>query len=362
MINKQSQIDRAYWRGKRVLVTGHTGFKGSWLTLWLSELGCHVTGLSLKPMTDPALFEIANISTLCESQFVDIRDVKNLNNLVAQSQSEVVFHLAAQALVGQSYRDPIETFSTNTMGTANVLEAVRLSSSAKSLVMVTTDKVYKNNGSMQPYKETDILGGYDPYSASKAASELIIASYCNAFFRTQGIAVASARAGNVIGGGDWAADRLIPDAIRAWSTKRSLAVRHPDSIRPWQHVLEPLYGYLILAQKLAAKPEFGSAYNFGPEFNDAISVRRVIELAQHVWGDAPMQWGDNSSQLHEAAFLQLETTKLRKELGVQSIWNTEQAVERTMIWYKNQAQGANALTLCKNDINDFEALARKNND
>ena len=351
---ERSQFDRSYWHGRRVLVTGHTGFKGSWLAIWLDQLGCKVTGLGLKPSTAPALFKIGNISALCESHFVDIRNVKKVIGLVEKVQPEVVFHLAAQALVRQGYRDPINTFSTNTMGTANILEAIRSTSSVKAMVMVTTDKVYRNNACLKPYKEDDTLGGHDPYSASKAASELIISSYSNAFLSAQGVAVASARTGNVIGGGDWAAERLIPDAIRAWSDNQSLAVRHPESIRPWQHVLEPLHGYIILAQQLASKLELASTFNFGPDFDEVASVRRVIELAQHSWGDAQVTWHDSLSQLHEAGWLRLDSQKSSDELGVQPIWGIDEAVKRTMTWYRNQAQGASPLALCKRDIKDYE--------
>ena len=354
MSTVRSQFDRSYWHGRRVLVTGHTGFKGSWLAIWLDQLGCKVTGLSLKPSTDPALFEIGNISALCESHFVDIRNVKKVIDLVEKVQPEVVFHLAAQALVRQGYRDPINTFSTNTMGTANILEAIRSTSSVKAMVMVTTDKVYRNNACLKPYKEDDPLGGHDPYSASKAASELIISSYSDAFLSAQGVAVASARAGNVIGGGDWGAERLIPDAVRAWSDKQSLAIRHPESIRPWQHVLEPLHGYIILAQQLASKLELASTFNFGPDFDEVASVRRVIELAQHSWGDARVAWHDSLSQLHEAGWLRLDSQKSRDELGVQPIWGIDEAVKRTMTWYRNQAQGASPVALCKRDIKDYE--------
>jgi CDP-glucose 4,6-dehydratase len=352
--HKRAQIDPAFWHGRRVLVTGHTGFKGSWLTIWLKQLGCQVTGLSLKPSTDPALFELANIFELCESHIVDIRDALKLNAVVRQTQPEVVFHLAAQALVRQGYRDPIETFSTNTMGTANILESLRLTDSAKAVVMVTTDKVYRNIESLRPYKEDDALGGFDPYSASKAASELIIDCYRNSFLNVKGISVASARAGNVIGGGDWAADRLIPDAIRAWTCKKIIEVRNPASIRPWQHVLEPLKGYIILAQHLASSSGLAGAFNFGPEFNEATTVRRVIELAQNSWSGAQVQWGESSAQVHEAAYLRLETSKALDVLGVQSVWTTERAVERTVAWYQNQVQGENAIALCQGDIKDFE--------
>lgn len=365
MSTERSQIDRSYWHGRRVLITGHTGFKGSWLAIWLNQLGCQVTGLGLKPSTDPALFEIGNISALCESHFIDIRDLKKVTSLVEKVQPEVVVHLAAQALVGQAYRDPIDTYSTNTMGTVNILEAVRLTNCVKAMVMVTTDKVYQNlsrligiDPLMRPYKEDDTLGGHDPYSASKSASEHIISSYSDAFLSKQEVAVASARAGNVIGGGDWAAERLIPDAVRAWSNNQSLTVRHPESIRPWQHVLEPLYGYIILAQQLASKFVLWEAFNFGPDassiFDEGASVRRVIELAQQSWSDAQVTWLDSSSQLREAAWLRLDSQKSTDRLGVQSVWDIDEAVQRTMTWYRNQAQGLSPLALCKNDIKDYE--------
>ncbi len=353
-------IDRAYWHGKRVLVTGHTGFKGGWLSIWLNQLGCHVTGLSLAPATQPALFEMAGISGLCENHFVDIRDAQKVKNVMSQAKPEVVFHLAAQALVRQSYLDPAQTFSTNTMGTTNLLEALRLSTSVKSVVMVTTDKVYRNFELLEPYSEQHLLGGHDPYSASKAACELIIDCYRNSYLAAQGVSVASARAGNVIGGGDWAADRLIPDAIRAWSAKLSLDVRHPDSVRPWQHVLEPLSGYILLAQQLAASPQLASAYNFGPDFKEAASVRCVIEMAQSAWAAAAeVQWGEVTTALHEAALLRLDTSKSQNALGVLPVWGIDQAVERTMAWYKNQIYGANALALCASDIDDFEVHASR---
>ena len=354
VIAKPSQIDAAYWKGRRVLVTGHSGFKGSWLTIWLNQLGSQITGLGLKPSKDPTLFELAKISELCESHFADIRDFNMLNAVIKKAQPEVVFHLAAQALVRQGYRDPIETFSTNAMGTANLLESLRFIDSVKAVVMVTTDKVYRNKESLRPFKEEDVLGGYDPYSASKAASELIIDCYRNSFLNEQGISVASARAGNVIGGGDWAADRLIPDAIRAWSAKQIVGLRHPESIRPWQHVLDPLKGYIVLAQHLATSPELASAFNFGPEFNEAASVRRVIELAQSSWSGGKVEWGNGSAQVHEAEYLRLETSKAREILGIRSTWRIEKAVERTISWYRNQSLGADAITLCQNDIKDFE--------
>lgn len=352
------QIDHVFWHGKRVLITGHTGFKGGWLAIWLNRLGCKVTGLSLASATQPALSELANISGVSENYLVDIRDAHKIKSVFDQAKPEIVFHLAAQALVRESYKDPLETFSTNTMGTANVLESLRHCPSVKVAVMVTTDKVYRNYERLEPYKEQDSLGGHDPYSASKAASELIIDSFRKSYLKAQGISVASARAGNVIGGGDWAMDRLIPDAIRAWSNKRSLDIRNPDSIRPWQHVLEPLRAYIILAQQLAANSYLASAYNFGPDFTEAAPVRQVIELAQLTWGEhSAVHWGQSESGMHEAGILRLDTSKSQNELGISGVWNINQAVEKTVEWYKKLNQGIDALSLCESDINDFESYA-----
>ena len=356
-------IDRAYWHGKRVLITGHTGFKGGWLTIWLNRMGCKVSGLSLTPGTQPALFELAKISGLSENYFGDIRDAHKLKSIFNQARPEVVFHLEAQSLVRESYKDPLGTFSTNTMGTVNVLDTIRHCTSVKAAVMVTTDKVYRNHERLEPYKEKDSLGGHDPYSASKAASELIIECYRKSYMTAQGIKVASARAGNVIGGGDWATDRLIPDAIRAWCDKRSLDLRNPDSIRPWQHVLEPLRAYIILAQNLVAKQELAFAYNFGPDFTEAASVRQVIELAQRTWGDhSAVHWGRSESGMHEAGILRLDISKAQNELGIRPVWDINQAVEKTVEWYKKQNIGADALYLCDSDINNFESFAQNKYD
>ncbi len=257
--------DASFWRGRRVLLTGHSGFKGSWLTLWLHRLGAVVTGVSLPPETAPNIFTDADIGALCDSHFCDIRAAAPLAELVRAARPEVVLHLAAQPLVRASYREPRETFATNVMGTVNVLDALRGLDGVRVAVMVTTDKVYRSQEAPRPYREDDALGGHDPYSASKAASEMAIASYRDAFLSAQGVAVASARAGNVIGGGDWSEDRIIPDAVRAWQAGQTLEVRRPQAIRPWQHVLEPLAGYLTLAQALWQRPALADSYNFGPE-------------------------------------------------------------------------------------------------
>ena len=274
------QLSANFWRGKRVLLTGHTGFKGSWLALWLQRLGAQVTGIALPPNTTPNLFDLARIAGGVTNHFCDIRDPLALAKIIRHADPEIDFHLAAQPLVRTSYRDPLATYASNIMGTAHVLDALRGLEGAKVAVMVTTDKVYRNQEWHYPYRETDELGGHDPYSASKAASEIVIASYRSAYLAEQGVAVASARAGNVIGGGDWSTDRLIPDAVRAWQTARPLEVRRPQATRPWQHVLEPLATYLALAQTLWQQPVLAGAYNFGPHTQQAATVREVIEQAR----------------------------------------------------------------------------------
>lgn len=344
----------SFWRGRRVLVTGHTGFKGTWLILWLQHLGAHVNGIALSPSTTPNLFDLARVVDDIDSDFCDIRDAERLMTLIRISQPEIVLHLAAQSLVRASYSEPVQTFASNIMGTVHVLEALRNLDSVRVALMVTTDKVYKNLEQIFPYCEDDILGGYDPYSASKAASEIVIASYRDAFLKHQNIAVASARAGNVIGGGDWSKDRLIPDAIRAWQADNILEIRHPEAIRPWQHVLEPLHGYLTLAEKLWYRPELAGAYNFGPYSHEATTVRDMVELARRVYGRGQVSYGNVSKGPYEANWLTLETTKARVILGVQPKWSLAETVARTMTWYREQLAGADARALCLAEIADYE--------
>ena len=343
-----------FWRGKRVLLTGHTGFKGAWMALWLHRLGAIVTGVSLPPATTPNLFNLAGIETITASHFCDVRDASALAALVENAQPEIVFHLAAQALVHASYRDPLATFATNIQGTANLLDALRPLESARVVVAITTDKVYKNVGDTYPYRETDTLGGHDPYSASKAAAEIIIASYRDSYLSDKGIAVASARAGNVIGGGDWSADRLIPDAIRAWNAAELLQIRRPQAIRPWQHVLEPLDGYVQLAERLWHQPHLAGAFNFGPQTHEAATVREVVTLAQDAYGKGQVAWGDGTEGPHEAGWLTLEVAKARTVLGVKPSWSLAEAVQRTMRWYRNQHEGADVLAICEEDIAAYE--------
>jgi CDP-glucose 4,6-dehydratase len=346
-----------FWRGKRVLLTGHTGFKGGWLALWLQRLGAQVTGIALPPDSTPSLFQLARVGDGMESRFADIRDAASVSAIIRAARPEVVLHLAAQPLVRASYREPLETFASNVMGTAHVLDGLRGVDSVRVAVMVTTDKVYQNREWPYPYRESDALGGHDPYSASKAASEIVIACYRDAFLAAQGVAVASARAGNVIGGGDWSQDRLIPDAVRAWQSGQVLAIRRPQSIRPWQHVLEPLAGYLTLANKLWDEPALAGAYNFGPQSGEAATVRDVVELARSAYGGGEVHFGDDSAGPHEAGWLALETAKARNALSLVPKWALSEAVKRTTAWYRAQQQGTDARHLCEAEIAAYEALA-----
>ena len=347
--------DAAFWQGKTVLLTGHTGFKGAWLAFWLHRLGANVVGFSLPAATQPNLFNLARVDALIDSRHVDIRDAATLAVQVRDAHPDIVFHLAAQALVHASYRDPLTTFATNVQGTANVLNALRAPATARVVVAITTDKVYQNLEHPYPYRETDALGGHDPYSASKAACELVIASYRDSFLSPDGVAVASARAGNVIGGGDWSEDRLIPDAVRAWNSGQALTIRRPQAVRPWQHVLEPLAAYLRLAERLWAQPGLAGAYNFGPHTIEAAPVKEVVELAQKSYGRGEIVFGGGDAWPHEAGWLALETAKSRHVLGVSPRWSLAQAVQRSMAWYRRQIEGHDARDLCTADIADFEA-------
>lgn len=346
--------NKHFWEGKRVLITGHTGFKGGWLTLWLSKLGASVTGIGLKPLTTPNLFELSEIDKYCECIFCDIRDVKEINKIVHKVNPEVVFHLAAQPLVRKSYADPIETFSTNVMGTANLLDSLRGLNSLRAAVIITTDKVYHNNEWFWPYREEDKLGGHDPYSSSKAASELIIESYYKSFLKEQGVGLASARAGNVIGGGDWSDDRLIPDAVKSWESGKLLEIRNPFAKRPWQHVLEPLLGYIRLAECLVLNSNLAGSYNFGPLSHEAATVKKVIEIAESKYFRANTSYKEINNGPHEAGWLALDISKAKHVLNFEPRLNLTSAVEMTISWYQKYYSGNNAYNLCIEDINNYE--------
>lgn len=354
MVNS-ARPDTAFWRGKRVLLTGHTGFKGAWMALWLSRMGAEVIGIALAPDTKPNLFELASISDAISASYIqDIRDASAIRAIIEDTRPEVVMHLAAQPLVLASYEDPLGTLATNVQGTANVLDAIRYNDHARVVVAVTTDKVYRNLEESLPFRESDPLGGHDPYSASKAASEIVISSYRDSFLAERGVRVGSARAGNVIGGGDWSANRLIPDAVRAWESGTVLDVRRPDAVRPWQHVLEPVAGYLRLAEMLWDSPECVGGYNFGPHTHEAATVRDVLTIARSAYGQGECHWGDGTAGVHEAGWLALETAKARQILSVEPRWSLESGVTRTMDWYRRLGDGAGAAELCHEDIMAFE--------
>ncbi len=339
----------SFWRAKRVLITGDTGFKGSWLALRLKELGAEVSGLSLAPVTHPSLHALLANNY---QHPVDINDPLAVQNRILQARPEIVFHLAAQSLVRTGYRHPAATFQTNAQGTANLLEALRIAPDLRAIVVVTSDKVYLNDETGKAFDERHPLGGHDPYSASKAAAEMIAASYRLSFFAERGIGLATARAGNVIGGGDWGQDRLIPDALRAFSTGQVLKVRRPQAIRPWQHVLEPLSGYRLLAERLYANPLLAGAYNFGPDDRSEASVRDVLALSVQGLGFGQIDH-DADQGPHEAATLRLDSAKARQVLGHRPVWNLKQTIERTWGWYRGFLQGASARELCLDDIAAF---------
>ncbi|OGI11742.1 MAG: CDP-glucose 4,6-dehydratase [Candidatus Margulisbacteria bacterium GWF2_35_9] len=331
MVN--SQLFGNIYQGRRVLLTGHTGFKGSWLTLWLKELGGNITGIALPPEARPNHWDLLNLDI--EEHLIDIRDSDILRKTIKKTQPEIIFHLAAQPLVRRSYSDPLETWSTNVMGTVNLLEACRVCPSIKAIVVITTDKCYENEEWIWGYRENDRLGGYDPYSASKAGTELVVASYRKSFFIYPGAPLlATARAGNVIGGGDWSEDRLIPDIVRSVQNDVNLLIRSPQATRPWQHVLESLSGYLLLGQKLLCSDKsFAEAWNFGPGFEGNQNVEKIITLMKSTWPAIRWQQVDEPRP-HEALLLQLDSTKARQKLNWKPVWSFIEGVTETANWYK----------------------------
>lgn len=348
-----------FYRGKRVLVTGHTGFKGAWLSLWLHSLGAKVTGYALAPPTDPSLYALCGIDKLITSVIADIRDPMVLASAIQSASPEIIIHMAAQPLVRESYKHPAETYAVNVMGTVNLLEAARACKGVKAVVNVTTDKCYENREWLRGYREDEPLGGYDPYSSSKACSEIVTAAYRTSFFNPEkfdhhGVAVATARAGNVIGGGDWAADRLVPDCVRALLKGKKIVIRNPLSIRPWQHVLEPLAGYLQLAQALVEQgPRFTSAWNFGPNDDDARPVQWIVEKLCAAWGQEASFVLDQGEHPHEARYLKLDWSKARTELGWRPKWNLEQAIRKTVEWTKAYQGHEDVRSMCLRQIKAY---------
>lgn len=347
------------WAGRRVLVTGHTGFKGSWLSLWLHSLGAEVTGYALPAPTDPSLFESARIADVIQHVEGDVRDLGSLRAAVERARPEVIFHLAAQPLVRLSYDEPVETYATNVMGTVHLLEAARQVSGVQAIVCVTSDKCYENREWVWPYRETDPMGGHDPYSSSKGCAEIVTAAYRSSYFMQGGPAVASVRAGNVIGGGDWALDRLVPDLVRAFETGVSPLIRSPEAVRPWQHVLEALGGYLMIAERLlAGERSFADAWNFGPADEDARPVSWIVERMRNAWGGgAGEALADTGPRPHEAGLLRLDCSKARGALGWRPALTLEQALGWIVAWHKAVGTGKDARLVTQAQIADYIAAS-----
>lgn len=347
-------IDSNFWLNRKVLVTGHTGFKGGWLTIWLSMMGARVFGYSLPPVLKPNFYDEVNVDKFMSgSIFGDIRNLSSLVDVVSNFRPSVIFHLAAQPLVYDSYRKPVDTFSTNILGTVNLLEAVRLTDGVEAVVNVTTDKCYDNSESLWPYREIDRLGGYDPYSSSKACSELVTTAYRNSFLTNNGKYLATARAGNVIGGGDWSPDRLIPDFFRAYDASTPFLVRSPNSVRPWQHVLEPLCGYMNLAQQLVISgKKFADSWNFGPEQSDTKDVRWIVERLSIMLPRCIFQF-DKNSQFHESEVLKLDISKSKYFLGWKPRWTIETALEKTVQWHNSWKAKIDMANFSLGQIEDY---------
>ena len=352
-------MNKNFWRNKKVLITGHTGFKGSWLSIWLKHLGAEIVGVSIDPPSKPSLYSLSKIGDDIKSLHVDIRDRKEISELFKKFKPEIVFHLAAQSLVRYSYLHPVETYETNVMGTLNILEAMRSVSSVRSAIMVTSDKCYDNNELELGFTETDPLGGKDLYSSSKASAEHLISSYQNSYFpadeyQKHRVAIASVRAGNVIGGGDWAEDRLIPDILKAFQLHQPVSIRYPNAVRPWQHVLEPLAGYIELAEKLYSEgTKYGEAWNFGPNDLDAKPVITVVQKMVELWGEDASWILDDGGHPSEANYLKLDCSKAHINLLWRPKWNLNMALEKVIEWHKNTHNNGNYRRYCVQQIDEY---------
>jgi len=347
-------VNRDFWQGKRVLLTGHTGFKGGWIALWLQQMGARVTGFALPAPTEPSLFHTADVAGGMISVIGDIRDYETISDCVSACSPEVVFHMAAQPLVRLSYEIPVDTYATNVMGTVHLLEAIRHTSDVRAIVNITSDKCYENHEQLQGYREDDALGGHDPYSNSKGCAELVTLSYRRSFFSRGDCALASVRAGNVIGGGDWASDRLIPDILRSFEKGETAEIRNPHAIRPWQHVLEPLSGYLELAEHLYQHGQsYAEAWNFGPNAADEQPVRTIVEQLVNYWGESASWRQDDNPHPHEASYLKLDCRKARQRLDWQPVWTLEQVLQRIISWHKAWLNGENVRDHTLMEIMDY---------
>lgn len=352
----------SFYKGKRVFITGHTGFKGSWLTIWLKKLGASVTGYALQPPTNTSMYDICRLNGIINSNVKDIRDSEALTNALMSSEPEIIFHLAAQPLVRLSYEKPVETYETNVMGTANLLDAIRNCSSVRAVVVVTSDKCYENKESYWGYRETDRLGGYDPYSNSKACQELVTSAFINSYFNpglydSHGVAIATARAGNVIGGGDFAQDRLVPDIIRSIMNNEKLSIRNPQAIRPWQHVMEPLYGYMTLAEKLYQEgPAYSGAWNFGPHDNSIKTVEWIVNKMLNLFCKSSYYSQDGNNSLHETTCLLLDSHKALRLLDYSPRFSIDKAVELTVLWTKAYLEGADMYKVTEQQIEEYDKV------
>jgi len=348
-------MNTSFWKGRKVLITGHTGFKGSWLSLWLQSMGAVIRGVSLEPPTNPSLFEIANIANIIDHHIEDIRNVHGLISLVYEFKPEIVFHLAAQPLVRYSYDNPIETYATNVMGTVNVLESARKAQSVRSIVNITTDKCYENQEWCWGYRENEPMGGHDPYSSSKGCAELISSAYRSSFLKDEDIAMATVRAGNVVGGGDWAKDRLVPDILHSLENSKKILIRNPKAVRPWQHVLEPLSGYLNLAESLYCDGQKDAeGWNFGPRDEDVKPVKWVVEKLCEEWGENASWSMQSGRHPHEAGYLKLDISKARQRLQWEPRWTLETSLAKIVDWHKKWLAGSDMRSVCLEQISQYE--------
>lgn len=358
-MGKSGIVNRNFWFGKRIFLTGHTGFKGSWLSLWLHSMGAHITGYSVDIPSTPSLFDLGNVGDVLVESVIDgnVTDLEKLKKSMQKANPEVIIHMAAQPLVRKSYESPVETYATNVMGTVNVMEAARSCPSVRVILNVTTDKCYENKEWQWGYREIDTLGGHDPYSSSKACSELVTSAYRRSFFQSSEIRVATARAGNVIGGGDWAEDRLIPDLVKSLRSGKQIQIRNPEAIRPWQHVLEPLSGYLLLCQRLYLEgEEYAQSWNFGPRDGDARSVEWIVEQMLSRWPyEHPGFHVIRQDHMHEANMLKLDCSKALKELNWAPRWQLDRALDATIQWVVGYLQGRDIKELCEQQIAEYEA-------